>query len=552
MRRLAERGIHGRVNISPSSSTSAWWRRGTKAGRAAWLACCALATGLSLPAMAQQGPRFPVLEIRVLGNTVLSPIAVEEAVLPHLGVGRTAADVEKAREALEEAYSRAGYPTVSVELPQQRVNAGIITLRVVERPVGRLRVVNAEWYSPRAVRDGAPSLAEGRVPHMPAVQRDIVALNRQADRRVIPELVPGSEPGTVDVNLRVEDRIPLHANVELNNRQVRNTSDLRTSATVRYENLWQRGDSVSAGFQTAPQRTSDAMVLLGSYLWRVPGSAVSVLTSFTHSDSSLASFGGSVIGRGTTLGLRGIVPLGGGGNGFSHTFVAGIDRKAYREGLPGQTLGADRTEIPITYYPISAAYQASWIGEQADTELGFTGTFGVRGLGSSDAVFERKRADASSSFIVLRADMTRTQRLPNDWQLWGRASGQFTRDPLVANEQFALGGLDSVRGYYEVAALADGGAAVQTELRTPSVAGQLGKPVNEMRLLGFVDGGYAALNRSLPQQTRSYTLGSAGLGARAKLYDHLNAAVDGAAVMTDGPGSRAGSVRLLFRLWGDF
>jgi hemolysin activation/secretion protein len=493
-----------------------------------------------------------VLEFRVLGNTVLPAASIEQAVMPFLGTGRTAEDVEKARAALEDAYNSAGYPTVSVELPAQRVNSGIVTLKVTERPVGRLRVVGAQWHSPRAVREAAPSVAEGKVPRLQDVQRDIVALNRQPDRRVVPELLPGQEPGTVDVALRVEDRFPLHATVELNNRQVRNTAELRTSASVRYENLWQRGDTISAGFQTAPQRTSDALVFTGSYLWRVPGSTASVLASFTKSDSSLASFGGSIIGRGTTIGLRGIVPLGGAGAGFSHTLIGGIDRKSYLEGVPGQTLGADRTEIPITYYPISLSYQATWVGERADTELGLTATFGIRGLGSSDATFERKRADASSSFSTFRGELTRTQRLPADWQLWGRASGQYTRDPLIANEQFALGGLDSVRGYYEVAALADAGAAMQTELRSPSLAGRIGQPLNEMRLHGFLDGGFVGLNRPLPQQTRNYTLGSAGLGARAKIYDHLNAAVDGATVLTDGPGSRAGGMRVLFRLWGDF
>ncbi len=507
---------------------------------------------LSLPAIAQEGPRFPVLEIRVIGNTVLSSSTIEEVVLPHVGLGKTAADIEKARDALEEAYNRAGYPTVSVELPRQRVNDGIVNLRVVERPVGRLRVAGAQYHSPRAVREAAPSVAEGTVPRTQDLQRDIVALNRQPDRRVVPELVPGRDPDTVDVTLRVEDRLPFHATAELNNRQVRGTTPLRANTSLRYENLWQRGDTVSAWFQTAPQRTSDGTVAMGSYLWRVPSSAASVLTSFVWSDSNLAAFNGSVIGRGTTVGTRGILPLGGGGAGFNHSLAIGMDRKSYLEGVPGETQTAAALSIPITYYPFVTAYQASLSGEQFDSEFGITASFNVRGLGSSDATFTRKRADATASFFVLRGDVTHTQRLADDWQLWFRTLTQYSPDALVANEQYAIGGVDTVRGYYEAAALVDYGASIQTEIRTPSVAHLVGRPVNELRFHGFLDGGAGGLNYALPQQTRSYSMGSAGVGARAKLFDNLNAAVDGAAVLAEGPGSRAGSLRLLFRLWGGF
>jgi hemolysin activation/secretion protein len=503
-------------------------------------------------AAAQDGVRFPILEIQVIGNTVLPSSTIEEVVLPHVGLGKTAADVEKARDALEEAYGRAGYATVSVEVPRQRVNDGIINLRVVERAVGRLRVTGAQYHSPRAVREAAPSVAEGTVPRTQDLQRDIIALNRQPDRKVVPELVPGREPDTVDVNLRVEDRLPLHGTVELNNRQVRGTTALRSSASLRYENLWQRGDTVSAWFQTAPQRMSDGTVVMGSYLWRVPNSAASVLTSFTWSDSNLAAFNGSVIGRGTTIGSRLILPLGGGGAGFSHSLSAGMDRKSYLEGVPGDTPSAGALSIPITYYPVSAGYQASVAGERSDTEFGITAVFNVRGLGSSDATFARKRADATASFFVLRGDVAHTHRLDGDWQLWARTLSQYSPDALIANEQFAIGGVDTVRGYYEAAALVDYGVAVQTEIRTPSLSHLVGQPLNELRFHGFVDGGFGALNNPLPQQTRSYSMGAAGVGARAKLYDHLNAAVDGAAVLTDGPGSRAGGMRLLFRLWGGF
>ncbi|HYZ33266.1 MAG TPA: ShlB/FhaC/HecB family hemolysin secretion/activation protein [Crenalkalicoccus sp.] len=526
-----------------------------RCGRAAAAALILLGCGAAwaqepaaVPAAAPAA-RFPVLEYRVQGNTVLPQLRVEEAVYPHLGTGRTAEDIEAARKALEDAYNKAGYPTVTVEVPQQRIAGGIVTLQVVERPVGRLRVTGARWFLPGQVRAGAPSVAEGKVPNIPEVQRDIVALNRLPDRRVTPQIRPGAAPDTVDVDLEVEDRLPLHASAELNNRQTRSTRELRVIGAVRYDNLWQRGDSINFAYQTAPQRPSDASVYSGSYLWRVPGGSASVLASIIRSDSDVATVGGTtVIGKGTIAGLRGIVPLGF-SPGFTHSLSFGADYKSFRDGI---ILGADRAEYPITYYPFTVTYQASWAGERATTDISASFVWAFRGLGSNTFDFTQKRAFAQPGFSYIRADAARLQNLPWGMQLYGHATGQYAREPLIANEQFALGGLDSVRGYFEVETLGDFGAAFQGELRSPSLAPLLGPRVNEVRLHAFFDVGAAGINHPLPQQNHSFTLASTGVGARMRLFDRVNGQVEGATTLTDGADTKAGNVRALFRIWGDF
>ncbi len=62
-----------------------------------------------------------IREIRIKGATKLPTGEVEEAVYPYLGPGRSEADVEQARAALEKAYQDKGFQTVSVSIPQQEV-----------------------------------------------------------------------------------------------------------------------------------------------------------------------------------------------------------------------------------------------------------------------------------------------------------------------------------------------------------------------------------------------------------------------------------------------
>ncbi|MDO8962427.1 MAG: POTRA domain-containing protein, partial [Methylophilus sp.] len=89
---------------------------------------------------AEKVPTFNVFEFKVDGNTVLPAGKIEEAVYPHMGEAKTIDDVEKARSALEKSYQDAGYLTVSVSIPQQEVDAGIVRLLVTEGSVETLRI----------------------------------------------------------------------------------------------------------------------------------------------------------------------------------------------------------------------------------------------------------------------------------------------------------------------------------------------------------------------------------------------------------------------------
>jgi len=129
---------------------------------------------------------FDVMEYRVEGNNVLQAIDIERAVYPFLGERKTIKDVEAAREALEKAYHDKGYLTVLVNIPEQRVSRGVVTLNVTEAPVGRLRIVGSRYFSLGYIRDTVPALAEGSVPNFPEVQKQLAQVNRSSDRRVTP------------------------------------------------------------------------------------------------------------------------------------------------------------------------------------------------------------------------------------------------------------------------------------------------------------------------------------------------------------------------------
>lgn len=181
-----------------------------------------------------------VNEYFVRGNTVLDARAIEEAVYPFLGPQKGMNDIEGARDALQKAYQQRGYQSVFVELPEQAVADGIVYLQVSETKVGRVRVVGAKHYSPLDIRDEVPALKEGEVPDFAKVQGELAQLNKTPGRQVMPLVREGQRPGTMDVDLQVEDQNPWTASVGLNNDYSADTEKLRavtSPATTTSGNL---------------------------------------------------------------------------------------------------------------------------------------------------------------------------------------------------------------------------------------------------------------------------------------------------------------------------
>ena len=170
-------------------------------------------------------PKLDLLEFRVTGNTVLPQMAIEEAVYPLLGPGKSVADVEKARAALEKAYHDAGYLTVYVSVPEQKVDNGVVVLKVTEGVIERTKVTGAQYTLPSRIRAETPSTAEGQVPNFNEMQRELAAVSRAPGVHVTPTLEAGRRPGTTVLELKVNDTPPVSAWLDYNNAHSANTSE---------------------------------------------------------------------------------------------------------------------------------------------------------------------------------------------------------------------------------------------------------------------------------------------------------------------------------------
>lgn len=469
--------------------------------------------------------RVDVFNYAVSGNTVLSRSEIEKAVTPYLGPQRTLADIEAARMALLKVYHAKGYETVDVRIPQQDPTRGNIRFEIVELKVGRLRVDGARFFSPEDIKDRVPSLAEGGVPNYRDVSEQIAAVNKSSDRLITPTLTAGATPGTVDVTLNVEDQLPLHGSIELNDRASNRTKRLRLAAGIGYTNLFQLGQSFNLQAQVTPEDISESAVVSASYVIPIEDTPFTVVGYAVHSDSDVAAIGGiSVLGSGDILGLRGIYTATSGGRDgvLVHQVTAGVDFKSFEEDL---VVGSDRAQTPIDYIPITFQYALNWRAPGHQLELGAGVNLGFRGLDATDREFDLKRFGARANWAVLTGDASYTRTFENDWRFSARTAFHYAGKPIISNEQFSAGGLDSVRGYYESQEIGDDGILVQLQADTPSFHDVWGGWLDEARLFGFVDGADLRTYKPIGDQGKFSSLASVGIGLTARAFGVINGSV---------------------------
>jgi hemolysin activation/secretion protein len=494
----------------------------------------------------EKNPSFNVFEFKVDGNTVLDKGKIEEAVYPFLGETKTIEDVEKARLALEKKYQDAGYLTVSVSIPQQEVDSGVVKLLVTEGTVERLRVTDSKYTSLAEVKSRVTEFEEGKVPHFPTAQQQLTTVNRGQNRQVTPVLRAGKSPGKVEVDLKVQDKLPLHGSLELNDKYSPNTTETRLNGSLRYENLWQKDHSIGISFQVSPEDLNEVKVVSSTYVIpRMNGDYFAAYGVISKSD--IAAVGDvNVIGNGYIAGARYIHPLPLVEN-YYHSLTAGVDYKDFKESV--SLLGSDGFKTPISYTAFSLGYDGTYQAESSQTQMNLTLNLAPRGLGNKEQEFAEKRYLAKPNYAYIRADLKHTQKLPYDWSLQARLSGQLANAPLISAEQFTIGGVDSVRGYLESSALGDNGVSGTLELRTPPLMKYIKTDLfKEFYAYSFIDAGYVSIYDALPKQDKNSDLLSAGLGVKLKAAKGLFTNLDYAHALRDSGDVKSGDDRLHFKV----
>lgn len=589
------------------------------------------------PPPSSQPLTFEVRRYDVIGNTRLADDVVENVFREAVGPAVTLDQVRRAAGQLQLAYRERGYVTVAVGLPPQQIREGRIRMEVTEGMLTDVRVVGARSFSSNNVVRALPSLRTNALLNGPVFQRELDLANQNRDRQIYPTLGPGPDPGTSELTLRVEDALPLHGRLEMNNASTPGTPEWRLNASLQYLNLWQREHQMGISYGGSPEAAKAGdldhgllfnapQIAYAGAFYRLPlgapesvAEAITAGSGFGYDEASrqfrlppagarpdltfFASVSGSdtgvqhgpasVVQQAPLLTIvsqdagRNLAETLGVGARYSRPFALaeqstltlafGLDEKHYRltrfntnhflvttvvtNAQGTQTL---ETDVPspqptrrdaVDTVPLSASAEFSRGDARGRSFAGVTvvGNF----VGSTEALAALAyTSEARPAFGRALVQLGREQRLSADWWVAVRASGQGATGPLLSQEQFVLGGVGSVRGYFEGDEYGDAGWFASAELRSPWLRrrvafGTRSAPV-ALRGWIFADAGQRWLLASADGVDPTALLSGVGAGVSANLDNHFDLRVIVGWPLIDTPSTTAGDPRAYLSVGGQF
>lgn len=438
--------------------------------------------------------RFVLRDVELIGVTVVPTEALRATARPYIGQAVTAADLESLRRALSEVYVRHGYINSGFTLPDQTVHDGVVRMTAIE---GRLSEILPQGES-RLVPAYVADRLRRRVPD-PLLMTDLrealeILLQDPVIERVDARLSPGARPGESVLTAKVVDkpmvetaftfadnRSPSQGSYEgRSEATLRNLSGYGEVTTLRFGRG--RGLTDAAAAVEIPLSASDARLRLSVESLRArvvekPFSILDIQTATTSYEIGVTQPVWRTAGQELTLGLA-------------------LNRREAISRLLDEKFSfsaeADNGVNRVT----ALRFSQTWTDRGVSRVLAARSTFsfGLDALGSTV-----KAGAPDSRFIAWLGQAQAAQRLDDDGtQLIMRLEGQFADNPLPGIEQYALGGMGSVRGYRENLAARDNAVVASVEVRRPifnlalddsSALAADGSPVGTVQAAAFADWG---------------------------------------------------------------
>lgn len=505
------------------------------------------------PAIASEADpvgQFAIRRFQVEGNTLLPATELDRILDRFTGTRQTFADVQQALEALEAAYQARGYNVVQVMLPEQELNQGVVTLRVIETTIGSVRIEGQRAYSQSNIRRSVPSLVEGQTPNLADVSASLKLANENIAKKLTLQLQSGATDEQVDAVLKVADSKPWRVSASVDNSGSESTGKTQLTTQFQHANVADLDHVLSLQYSTTVENPSQVNVYGIGY--HVPlyglGDSLDFFASYSDVDSGsvLAGlFNLQVSGRGAVYGVRYNQHLRRVG-AYESRLTYGLDYKAFRNNvtLEGAQLGND-----VSVHPVSLTYAGSAAAGNGEVRFSIAALHNLPG-GSrgSTADFNRVRAGAPASYGMIRYQAAYSHAWPADWLMQLNLSGQYSPDALVPGEQFGAGGAASVRGFAERAIADDKGFLVNAEVYTPNFCAGISATAVQCRGLAFYDAARVRRNDALPGEIARASIASAGVGVRMNVSSYVTLQMDYGRVLNGSTTTAKGDSRVHVRL----
>jgi hemolysin activation/secretion protein len=439
-------------------------------------------TGERLPSVI----RVQVRKIRITGNTVIPDAELEKIAAPFENREISDTDLEELRQQLTARYIKAGYINSGAVIPDQKVTDGVIEIRIVEGRLTRTEIEGTEHFDPSYFTDRI-ELHAGPPLNIVNLEQELqILLQNPLVKSMNAQLVPGDRPGEAVLKAKVKEAPRYDIGMVVDNKLSPSLGEVKGTLLGSVNNLIGRGDVLDGEFGYAEGIPHDIKV---RYLTPITARDTAIGVHYENTKATVVEAPFDVLDIKSRL----------------ETYGAQISHPVYR--TPNQQLvlsgvlerrqtKSSLLGVPFSFSPGVNDGKATvsalrLVGDYVDR--GRTQVIAARstvsiGLHAFGSTINDEGPD--SQFVAWLGQFQWVKLLGNRGdQLRVRADAQLTNNPLLPIEQYAVGGLDSVRGYRAFQLLRDYGYTASVEYRIPVFSNPTG--ARNLQFAAYVDTGAA-------------------------------------------------------------
>ncbi len=436
-------------------------------------------------------------------------------------------ELEQARRAVSLFYINHGFVNSGALIPDQDPTNGIVRIQIVEGVLTGIELSGNKWLrdsyiNSRLQRWSTPPL------NLNQLQQGLQLLRQNPNvARINAELKPGTAPGEAVLDVRVEDQQPFQIGLQVDNQRPPSVGAEQIWLVGSDQNLTGNSDRLDFRYGIANAgadgiQFSGADNMEGSYLLPLNRYDTTLGLHASRLNSSLVEATFLPLDIESLTISYGIVlrqPLYQTAN-REFAVSIGFDHRNNESTLLGERFNLSPGAVDGETTVSVLRFTQEWLDRGSSHVLSLRSTFSF-GLDILDATDDGIRGHADGKFFSWLGQAQYVRRLFNTQnELVLRVSGQYTDEPLLALEQYSVGGLETVRGYLENQMVRDRGVVSSMEVRVPVWFNKAGAGI--VHLAPFFDFGGAW---NVDGSASPNTISSVGLGLLLTPSKHCSAQI---------------------------
>lgn len=470
---------------------------------------------------------FVLKSISFEGADKLSQDEIKSLYQDKIGTKITLGELNKIVDNVTAYYRNQGYILTRAVLPPQRINSGVVKIRIVEGFVSDVQLRGDVGSAGGVLSSYAEKIKSSKplnaktLEHYLLLMEDLPGVEARAVLQPSP-----TAAGASQIIVNIKRKTLEGSSVSVDNRGTRFIGPVQATAILTGNNLLGLDDQTSLRVINTPFNPEELKYVGVRHEEQVgsQGTKVSFSADFskTHPGFNLDPF--DIEGTNSNVGVGVIHPL---IRSRQTNWFVNSDFNVGRNTL--SVFNSDPTLNFVQYQDNTRVLKVGSSYDFVDStdavnrldgsaSKGFNWDAGNGGLAHS-------RNNGNSSFWKFNANATRIQPIVGAWAAFASIDGQYAADALYSSEEYTLGGKNFGSAYDPAELTGDSGLAGRLELQYNGALET--KYLATYQAYGFYDIG-EVWNRNIiaASEAKTASLASAGLGARLNFNDSISGSAE--------------------------